>query len=519
VTTPNAETGRRSWIAAGILALLVAANAAVHVAALHFAPYLDEGDFASSGLWLSRGGLFYVDTWNERGPFVYYLVALLYRIAPPTLDAVRVLGTLLATGEIVLLFFLARRWFGRRAALVAPAFYLVFHPLVMGLFFLPEHVSGVLGMAGLLLLFEPDSRPRYRHLVAGGILLSCMAVDKQSAAVLVLAAGVLLAVRSGRSGGWRRPVLSYSAGVAVPWMIVAVPYAVAGELPSLVWGLLFPLTQYQVGRYAQVAGQIMWPLYGPLFVALVGYSVRLLTRPDRFRWPFLVWAGSSAVLAAPSFFAHHALLLLPPAAVAVAGLAAGLAPARKAAAPAILLAAVLAGSIFGAYRTRDWRRDVYNPANWDEIEQVGAFIRAGVRPDETIWVFPHGSTLYLFSDRRSASRFPFLLPWTASEAVVRELVRDLSGPRAPRFVVYTHHFRDTSPGVHPARFAGPILDRIAARYRLAAVSRNGLLIFERDDAPRTEEDVRKVRRLLESTGPPRAPGVPCLACGPQSASP
>ena len=41
------------------LALMIAANAAIHLASIHAAPYLDEGDFASSGLWLSRGDLFY----------------------------------------------------------------------------------------------------------------------------------------------------------------------------------------------------------------------------------------------------------------------------------------------------------------------------------------------------------------------------------------------------------------------------------------------------------------------------
>ena len=498
---PLTDPSRRG-LAALALAGLVAANVALHLALLRAAPYLDEGCFASQGWWIRHGALFYRDAWNERGPLIYLLSAALYRVAPYTLESARVLALALSTAQLLLLYAVARRWVGGLGSLVAPAFYLVWHPFFLGTFYLTEQLEGVLVLAAVLALaWDPARAPTSRGAALAGLALSLLPMDKQTGVVLFLLLGGYAAWRAAREGSGRATVLAFLLGAAPPWLLLFARYAAAGAVPLLVQGLLFPFREYQVGRYARGFHPMVLLLAAPSLLALVAELARLAVRRPPWDGLFLLWLVGTLALMGPNGFHYHFLVLILPASVAFAAFLSDRAGRRRVARVVAALAVFLALSTASVATTAEFVWKNYDPARRVEIEALAAAIRSETAPDEPIWVFPHESTLYLFADRRSASRYPFLLPWTASPRVLAGVVGDLAA-RPPRLVVYTNLSRETTSGIEVRDYAAPVVAFLESRYRVAGVTRSGLVLLRRVPAGTalSEADARDVREVL--TGRP-----------------
>jgi hypothetical protein len=501
---PSIRTGDSSRrFAIAVLVTVVAANAALHLALLHATPYLDEGCFASSGKWILDGALFYRDTWNERGPLVYFLSAAWFTVAPYSLASARILALLLSTGQILLLHALARRWIGGRAALAAPIYYLAWHALFHGTFYLTEQIEGILVLAALVALdgSTADGPTPRRAAIAGG-LLSLLTMDKQTGVVLFVIGAAFVAGRTFRRRTTTGALAAYLAAAAAPWVVLLTYYAARGGVAELVRGLLFPFLEYRVSRYTQPPNGDVLALFAPTLAVLVAGIARHAVRARRWAGLWVSWIVGAAALGGPNLFQHHVLDYLLPAAIAFADLLAFLAGNRRAAraigAAALFAAASIAVVIpRTGFVTRELRGD-----RWAEIEAMAEAIRAETSPDDRIWVFPHESTLYLFADRRSASRYPFLLPWTAPPRVVNELLQDLAA-RPPRLVVFAQHYRDASPGVPASEFAAPVIDFLASRYAVAGVTRSGLVLLRLrpEGSPPTADERRDSRAVL--SGPAR----------------
>ena len=499
-----ADDRRRRPIAALALALLVVANVALHLALLRAAPYLDEGCFASQGWWIRHGALFYRDAWNERGPLIYLISAALFSVAPYRLESVRILALLLSTAQLVLLFAVARRWIGGLWSLAAPAFYLVWHPFFLGTFYMGEQLDGTLILAAVLALsWESARAPTAGRAAVAGLALSLLGMDKQSGIALFVLLGAYAAWRATREGTGRRVILAYVLAALPPWLLLFSRYAAAGEVPLLVQGLLFPIREYQVARYARGIEPTVLRLAAPLFVVLVAEVARRAVRRPPWTGLFLLWLAGTLVLMGPNAFLYHFLALLLPASIAFAAFLAGAAARRRPAIPALALAALLGLSIAMVAESAQFVRNNLDPARWGEIEALAATIRARTAEGDPIWVFPHESTLYLFADRRSASRYPFLLPWTASPRVLAGVVRDLAA-HPPRWIVYTDLSRRTTSGIPVRDYAAPVVKFVESRYAVAGMTRSGLVLLRRlpDGTTLSAEDARDVADVFAAPDHP-----------------
>jgi hypothetical protein len=65
------------------------------------------------------------------------------------------------------------------------------------------------------------------------------------------------------------------------------------------------------------------------------------------------------------------------------------------------------------------------PGTFDHYSEIATYVRSRTGPQDSIWVAPWSPYVYCLSERETATRYYFLLPWIAQDAVKAEILRDL----------------------------------------------------------------------------------------------
>lgn len=490
-TSPTQQ--RLSGLTLYLIVSLLLLNVVIHLSLLHASPFQDEGCFASSGIWIGEGDIFYKDTWNERGPLIYFLSALWFKIAPNNLEAARILALILSSIQVLLLFKVARFFVGQRWALLAPLYYITWHIFFLGSFYLTEQLEGVLILVAMLMVSPMDTKAFERwRLVVAGLAFGLLAMDKQSSIFLLLCAviGLLIGIRSRKYS--YTLFLYFSGGVLLPWAILFIRYAMIGEVDTLLWGLFFPITEYRIEAYTRFPSHNELVLFAPTLFLLFVYTIMVFFYPTYKGKIILTFGVGLMIMASPSFFIHHMLTILLPASLAFAFLLADLSKRSW----RMVFGYILVGFIiFNFWSIRyswglvSW---FFQFDRWSEVAAISEEIKERTPKDDRIWIFPHESTIYLFADRKNASRYPFLLPWTASKNALEQIINDLETTQ-PKFVVYSNLYRDNSPGQPPSEFAAPVIDYLVSRYVIDGMTKSGLLLLRRLETQEPFDQLRASR--------------------------
>src|SRR5262249_37083673 len=85
----------------------------------------DEGEYAYTGQRILHGAVPYAEVYNQKTPFVFYLMAAIQQFAGPGLTALRVATAVYGMVATVVLYFLARRLFGPGTAVGAALAFVV----------------------------------------------------------------------------------------------------------------------------------------------------------------------------------------------------------------------------------------------------------------------------------------------------------------------------------------------------------------------------------------------------------
>jgi hypothetical protein len=206
----------------------------------------DQDLYAYVGQAISRGGLPYVDAWDQKPPAIHYTYALLYRVWPhPSVVAAADLVAAIAVA--FLLMRLERRMTGGPGFTAAIVFLALGNPVFsrLGGMWLRSQCETfiALAMAGAMVVLHaathpetPDRGRPWVMRIAAGLLIGLAAAFKYNAAVYGFAA--LAAAAAWRFGGrrehpawagaWLRDALGLAAGAALPLVFIAARFLSAG---------------------------------------------------------------------------------------------------------------------------------------------------------------------------------------------------------------------------------------------------------------------------------------------------
>ncbi len=435
---------------------------------------VDEAIHAAISRTLLDGGVLYRDAVDQRTPLSYYAVAALFRVAGDNnVWAMHALASALIAATGLGLFALGRAWRGAATGLWAALLFAVgssalFYPGDAYALNTEWFVAGFTTWAAWA---------AWRGAFAtSGLLLGLAFLSKQPA---LLDLGAPLAMLGYLALTGRTPWASAAAllgGFLAPVLAVIAYFAARGALADFhFYAWQYNLQYYgpeisaaeRLGSVAKLF-QLLWTHYPVALAAGLGAAgygwFRVLQRkPDPTEQGdnpkllyLLTWSATSLAGAASGGrgYDHYFIQFLPAgcllSALGLHGLGRWAAANRASRwwRPAALalgaLVLVQLGRGVWAFRSAP-------PLPVDPSVRVSAYIREHSAPDDRIFVWGYHPDIYLFADRRPASRFVYasflsgLIPWTntapdkdTAYAIVpgarEQLLRELAATR-PVFVI------------------------------------------------------------------------------------
>lgn len=407
----------------------------------------DEGGFLLlSSQWSSAGDSLYGDYWVDRPP----LLLILFSIADffGGVLALRIFGTLIAVGCVVLLHSTAKRVLGERAAgfTAVAAGALLASPMygaidVNGeLFSLPFVVLGI-RLAVEAVMTTDERTARLSALVAGAAAVAALLVKQNIADVLIFAAVVW--VFAWRTGKLTFPALAQRVGFAAVGAVlgyaVVMAWSVAhGTSPADVYDATYPFrvkasqaiadNPILVDQSSNRFKTIMWSFLAsgvPLVLALFAWKGVRRTGQTGFVLGVLALTAWStfSVLAGGSYWRHYLVESIPPVAFAV-GLTALAAPQLTRAVVGLVVTSTLVVGLGYAI----------NPVSTPGTT-IGGALKAVKQPGDTVIQFFGDAETVRSSGMRSPYRFLWSLPADTLDPRLDELKGVLSGPDAPTWVI------------------------------------------------------------------------------------
>lgn len=517
----------------GLLLALIGALLIVRLPSLAQPMGSDQGLYAYVGERIRHGELAYRDAWDQKPPGIHYVYAALRTLSPR--DLVVPAADLAAAALVAaLMWTIGSRLGGPLAGGVsAVIFLLLSDPSLARLggvrvraqseTFIALAITASLALAlgakgakaaGAATGAAAKSANGAVRLVGAGLLVGAAFALKYNAGLYVLVVLLALAVTSGLR---LRDVLWLAAGSLVIPLALFMVFWRGGALNDLyqatiAYNLLYSGETY-ASRWDMVRYLVTFPLQHARVDALwfaggLGCIVLLvagLWKPGRRSfaggvWLPIVWVGIACLSIAingsrdlPQYFLQAA-----PALALAAGLAAAIAlPPLPLAARWVIVLMVAVGiwragdDPFPKLAATVWHDTQYLLGRIDRRthlaryggtrdsdkysalanSDIGAFLAANTRPDETVYVFGYSPGSYVYADRRSASRFfwsrPVILDFHHEDPRygVAGLRADLERGR-PAYVVLQRH--DWSPDVQdsgPFFMSQPLLaDWLRAGY-------------------------------------------------------
>ena len=405
----------------------------------------DEGEYGYAGQLMLHGVPPYELVYNMKFPGTYAAYAVIEAIFGQTATAIRIGLLLVTTLTAILLYFLGKRMFGTRAAVIAAGVYalLAIAPGAFGLYAHATHFVALFVVAAMLLI---DSEKPW-HLFACGALLALAVLMKQPAFVFVIFALLYVAVRS--TSRIRDLAMVCAGGIAVA-VLTVIALAAAGVLPRfLFWTIQYareyatsvPFDRTVFLRLGANLGPII--KFAPLLWLLAIAGLWFVPRAQRlFAIGFLV-AGFLAAFPGLYFRGHYfivmfpALALLAGAAVQEAG---KYASARIAVAiMAIVVTAVVSFPRLMTTSNEEFTRQLYGQNPFIESIEIANYLRDHTQPNDRIAVLGSEPQIYFLSKRKSATGYIYAYPLMEEQPFAAqmqaEMVKQIESAK-PKYLVY-----------------------------------------------------------------------------------
>jgi len=492
-----------------VLALIILFVIVIRVRLLDLPLERDEGEFAYVGQLMLEGVAPYKLAYVIKLPGTAAVYALSMALFGQTTAGIH-LGLLLANvTAIVLMFLLAKRWFGAGAGLVASTTYALMS-LSWGVDGNAAHATQFIvpaALGGILLLFRSLGSGRLGALFWSGILFGLAFLFKQPGILFGAFGGFCLLANELKA----RPVhgMSCLKKAAIYCLGIILPFAV---LCLILWraGVFerFWYWSFTVAEGGWSSGQngwvnltsyvrwlrISWQLPFWILAGLTLPFVFWMRSARPVRLSFLAFCGASilAVSVGLRLNPHYFVLALPAVAMLI-GLGVvevrrllknSQAPAFISFLPAALFICVCAGVVFAdrLYLFSDTpdqiAEEIYHGNPFIAAVQVAGYIKQNSTPDSRIAVLGSEPEIYFYARRRSATGHVSVYILTGrrpySHAMQEEMIREIKAAR-PEYIILIN---SKLSWLAPLQFAdNTLLDAMAQyvqeRYQLVGVVSKG----------------------------------------------
>jgi MFS family permease len=496
------------WSKRKSLPWLLAAAIVVRGAGLPGLVNVDECDFSLFGRLVRHGEIPYVGVVDNKPPLTYLVFGLADLLGGAHwILAIRIVGVAAVFFTSLALFAAARAWTGDErhgwaAAWLGLAAGLCESPSVSA-----ELLMNLPTAVALYLLALAGREGRLRLVATSGAAAAVATLFKQQAAALVVAVAVVLVAEGvsprgiTRRRAWGR-LLAFSAGFAVPWLVVAGVFAHLGALSALYeWLVLRNFAQVSTGStfsFTRALAAFGTCVVGatPLPWLLAVMGARRIR--DAFHVVLVVLLGLTLVSVSVGgrFYEHYFLQFVPPLAllgarplVELRDRWTHLRPALRSSVLALAIAPVVGYLVYTVGRgcARKY------PLQDQNTNVVASWLVQNTTETERVFVWGDQSVIYCGSGRLPGTRYMRTafhvgdvdpahvatthFSWRPSSRDVANTLADLEA-RRPEIVIDTstsdiHHW-----DLFPLR-AIPELDRyVQAHYRLTATAA-GVAIYRR----------------------------------------
>ena len=447
-----------------LLALVVAAGLALRLHLADVPLNRDEGEYAYGGRLLLDGVTPYTRLYSMRWPGIYAAYALMLAVFGSTHVGVHLGLAALGALTTVLVFLLGRRLVDPGTGLIAAAVHALVsvNEALLGFAAYSEHFVVAAALAGMLLTLRAIDRRHAGAALAAGLMLGLSITMKQPGIFFAGFALAWLAWATVRqSAFWARGAIALVTGIVLPAVAVIVWLGAAGVMDRfLFWTVTYASEYVAKGTVAEALFSLqhsVWPFvsasWGPVLLAVVGASAVAWDATARTRWPLIAgFVVTSLVAVSPGLYLRpHYILLALPAFALLAGLGAT-ALARRASprpAPRAAVAIVLAGVAVGlalhdqrafllSWSSHVRARDAYHGNPYPEALEIARYLRAHMKPEDTLAVLGSEPEIYFYARRPAATGYVYMYPLMEQHSYARtmqdDMIRELEAAR-PAYLV------------------------------------------------------------------------------------
>ncbi|HKW17855.1 MAG TPA: glycosyltransferase family 39 protein [Terriglobales bacterium] len=429
----------------------------------------DEGEYAYAGQLLLQGIPPYQIAYNMKLPGTYVAYAAIMAVFGETAAGIH-LGVLLVNAITTLLMFvLARRFFGHWISVVAAGVYALLStmPAVLGLEGHATHFVVLFAIAGVIVLLSAIDKDETWLIFCAGLLLGLAFLMKQPGIFFPVFGLIYLGYCKFEPTGNQRNLLAqtgaYIAGAILPFALTCWTIYRLGLFQKF-WFWTFSYARayvtsnnLQLGleNFRHNAIQVIRP--SAFLWAIAGFGLISVAwnngRRRVFHYAFFV-CSFLAVCPGLYFRPHYFIVLLPAASLLVAEFVqfaheylskstAGIATAV----PALAVVLAFAGAIFTERAflfTLDpvsACRAIYPKEPFPELERVAEYVQSQTTKDEPFEVLGADPQTYFYARRRSVSGFMYIYPLTEDQPYAlpmqREVISDIEAAR-PEFIVWVY---------------------------------------------------------------------------------
>jgi hypothetical protein len=332
-----------------------------------------------------------------------------------------------------------------------------------------------------------------------GALAGAALMTKQTALWPVIVAGALATWRGGKRGDGRSAAAFIAGAVVVPalWLAYFWSRGGLGSFWDCVVGGNMSYVAVAGWRDAAEQGRFFVAELAPAFLkgsavtwllaffGLWGLEARWENRGE-LAAAFWLAAGLLAAATGLLLYPHYFLQAAPPLCLAASYGVDKLARRSQRLAWAALAGLALAPAVaqadvyFGSSRAVA-AKDLLYPSPLLEVEWLGGWLKEHSPPGEPIWVYGSEPQLYVYADRRCATRHDFVYPLTMFPKSSEPFVVELAALREarPSYVVYINQRISTLIGSPLGlEFRDSVREWLASDYRLV-----GFVPVPREPAP------------------------------------
>lgn len=454
------------WLAWALLACSLAVVLYVRVRWLDFPLQRDEGEYAYAGQLMLDGVPPYKLAYNMKMPGIYAAYAAVMAVFGQTTAGIHVGLLLVHLASLVLLFLLAKRFFGLSGAAVATSAYtlMTLSPAVVGMAAQATHFVVLPALLGILMLFRFEEKRRWQDCLASGLFFGIAFLMKQHGVFLGLFGGLYLTwlcIREEVSApSSRMPTLrirnvalrlgSFSVGCVLPFLAVCVWMKIDGVFPQF-WFWTFSYAREYVSIIPFAEGlRLLHFMLSRLFhaagalwlMAAFGLVLLCTVKMELDRRIFLAgFFVSSFLTVCPGyFFRPHYFVLFMPAVALLIGFAVSWCEAwlsRIKSRPWLRYLPLLIGLLACAESLYPYHKVlftlpladacfwVYGDTPFPESPDIARYIERNTKPNDRIAVLGSEPQIYFFAHRLSSTGYIYAYPLMEPQPFAKQMQSDM----------------------------------------------------------------------------------------------